>query len=192
MANGPLEITLCLVSILDDLGVPYVLGGSLASSLIGEPRATADVDLAVQINEEHITPLVRAVEGEFYVSEEAARDAVRRRASFNLIHLETVQKIDIFVLGDGLLDRRQLEGRVRITVSHDPRQELWVGAAEDQILRKLSWYSAGGEVSDRQWRDIIGIISVQGGRLDLEMLRSTAIELGLADLLKRALEEASR
>ena len=124
------------------------------------------------------------------MSEEAAVDAVCRHASFNLVHLETVQKVDLFVLGDGLLDRRQLEGRTRIVVREDPPCELWVGSAEDQILRKLTRYRAGGEVSDRQWRDVVGILSVQGPRLDLSRVREVARELELTDLLDRAISEA--
>jgi hypothetical protein len=190
LADGPLEITLRVVAILDDLGIEYVLGGSLASSIVGEPRATADVDLAVALGQDQVAPLVRALESEYYVSESAALDAVHRHASFNLVHLETVQKVDLFVLGDGVLDRRQLEGRVRMVVSEHPPRELWVGSAEDQILRKLSWYRAGGEVSDRQWRDVIGILAVQGQRLDANVLRETADQLGLSDLLERALHDA--
>jgi hypothetical protein len=192
LANGPLDIALRVVAVLDGLGIPYVLGGSLASSLVGEPRATADVDVAIRIAEEDVAPLVRAVESEFYVSEAAALDAVRRHASFNLVHLETVQKVDLFVLGDELLDRRQLEGRTRVLVSEDPPRELWVGSAEDQILRKLSWYRAGGEVSDRQWRDVIGILAVQRDRLEMETLRAVASDLDLSELLERALAEANQ
>jgi hypothetical protein len=191
VADGPLEITLRVAAILDDLRIPYVLGGSMASSLLGEPRATADVDFAIRIDEGHIASLVEAVAPEFYVSEDAARSAVRRHASFNLVHLESVQKVDLFVLGDGVLDRRQLEGRVRVVVTDDPPRELWIGSAEDQVLRKLSWYRSGGEVSDRQWRDVVGILAVQGSRLDAEQLRAVAEDLGLSDLLERALAEAT-
>lgn len=177
---------------LDELDVPYVLGGSLASSLVGEPRATADVDLAIRIDEAQLTPLVRALASEFYVSEEAAADAIRRGASFNLVHLESVQKVDLFVLGDDPLDRLQLERRVRVRIRDDPPVELWVGSVADQALRKLSRYRAGGEVSDRQWGDVVGILRVQRGRLDLESLDSDARGLGLDDLLERALREAER
>jgi hypothetical protein len=190
LADGPLDITLRVVAILDRLEIPYVLGGSLASSLVGEPRATADVDMAIRISEQDVAPLARALESDFYISEDAALDAVRRCASFNLVHLESVQKVDLFVLGDSLLDRRQLEGRVRVLVSEDPPCELWIGSVEDQVLRKLSWYRAGGEVSDRQWRDVIGILSVQKDRLEFDILRSVASDLGLADLMERALSEA--
>ena len=189
MTDGPLDITLRVVAILDDLEIPYVLGGSLASSLVGEPRATADVDLAIRISAEQLPPLFNALDPDFYVSEDAARDAVHRHASFNLVHLESVLKVDLFVLGDDLLDRRQLERRKRLQVRDDPPCELWVGSEEDQILRKLSWYEAGGRVSDRQWRDVLGILAVQRERLDMESLRTMADTLGLDELLERALGE---
>jgi hypothetical protein len=187
--EGPLDITLRVVAILDDLGIPYVLGGSLASSLLGEPRATADVDMAIRISASQLTPLLTALESDFYVSEDAARDAIERSASFNLIHLESVLKVDLFVLGDNLLDRRQLERRERVQVRDHPPCELWIGSAEDQILRKLTWYEAGGRVSDRQWRDVLGIIEVQRERLDMDSRRALANEVGLDELLERALLE---
>jgi hypothetical protein len=190
LVDGPLELTLRVVRTLDELGIAYVLGGSLASSLVGEPRATADVDLAIRIDPDQVSALVRALSRDFYISEEAVKDAVRRGTSFNAVHLESVTKVDLFVLGDDVLDRRQLERRVRILVTEDPPQQLWIGSAEDQILRKLAWYRAGGQVSDRQWRDVIGILAVQSGRLDLEELRTAAEELGLSDLVERAIVEA--
>jgi hypothetical protein len=190
LVDGPLELTLRVVRMLDELGIAYVLGGSLASSLVGEPRATADIDLAIRIDLDQVSALVRALSRDFYISEEAVKDAVRRGTSFNAVHLESVTKVDLFVLGDDVLDRRQLERRVRVLVTEDPPQQLWIGSAEDQILRKLAWYRAGGQVSDRQWRDVIGILAVQSGRLDLEELRTAAEELGLSDLVERAIAEA--
>ena len=190
MVAGPLELTLRVVRTLEGLGIPYVLGGSLASSLVGEPRATADIDLAIRIGPDQVAALVRALSRDFYISEEAVEDAVRRGTSFNVVHLESVTKVDLFVLGDDVLDRRQLERRVRVLVTEDPPQQLWIGSAEDQVLRKLAWYRAGGQVSDRQWRDVIGILAVQSGRLDLEELRTAAEELGLSDLVERAIAEA--
>lgn len=173
---------------LDRLRIPYVLGGSLASSLVGEPRATADIDLAVALTHDDVDRLVAALGEEFYVSAAAAAEAVSRRSAFNLIHLASMQKVDLFVLGDGLLDRRQIERRRRVAIGD---AELWVGAAEDQVLRKLSWFQLGGQVSDRQWRDVVAIIAVQGDRLDMADLDLAAHSLGLADLLARAREQAA-
>jgi len=118
------------------------------------------------------------------------REAVRRRSSFNAVHVASVEKVDFFVLGDGLLDRRQLERRRRVVLSDEPRRELWVTSPEDQVLRKLTWFRAGGGVSDRQWRDVVGILSAQAGSLDRANLVQAAAELGLGDLLARALVDA--
>lgn len=188
MAIGPLELAAQVAAVLDELGIAYVVGGSFASSLVGEPRATADIDVAVLLTVADAARVVEAVQGEFYVSGEAAAEAVRRHSWFNLIHLASMLKVDLFVLGDDLLDRRQLGRRRRVTVGE---VELWVGAPEDQVLRKLSWYRLGGETSDRQWRDIVAILAVQRDRLDAVDLRSTARALGLDDLLERAVQEAA-
>jgi len=187
---GTLDLALRVAVLLESLDIPYVLGGSLASSFAGKARATADIDFAVRLREKDIPGLLAALHPDWYVSEEAVRSAVARRASFNIVHHESIEKVDLFVLGDGLLDRRQLEGRRRAVLSESPRREIWIGSPEDQILRKLEWYRAGGGVSDRQWQDVLAIVSVQGDRLDRDDLRAAADDLGLRDLLERAFEQA--
>lgn len=190
MTVGPIALALELAVLFDALGVPYVTGGSVASSLVGEPRATMDLDLAVDLALEQIDPLVTALGSGWYVSRDAALDAVRRHSSFNLIHLETMQKVDLFVLGDGLLDRRQLDRRRRVQVAEEPSQALWIGSSEDQVLRKLAWYRLGGEVSQRQWADVVAILRVQADRLDADDLLTAARALSLDGLLQRAKEDA--
>ena len=185
----PIGLAVHLASTFDRLGIDYVLGGSLASSLIGEPRATNDVDIAVQLSIEATSPLVEHLRQEFYVDAEAAQEAVLRRSSFNVIHLSSMLKADIFVLGDSLIDRLQIQRRRRVLVSTEPKVELWVGSVEDQVLRKLFWFQEGGEVSDRQWRDIVGILTVQRDSVDLDLLRKDSTELGLAALLDRAVSD---
>lgn len=183
---NPLDVVVRVAAILDELGVGYVLGGSLAGSFYGEPRATADIDIAVRLTGESADRFLARAAGEFYVPTDAARRAIEAHDSFNLIDSVSPFKIDLFVLGESLLDRRQFERRVHLDVPGAPAG-LWVTSPEDVILRKLDWFREGGEVSDQQWRDILGIIRVRGDRLDLAYLESTAVDLGLDTLLRRAL-----
>ena len=184
----PLEQVVAVGAILDSLDIAWVLGGSLASSIVGEPRSTMDIDIAVRLPAERVVELVDAVRGEYYVDESMALDAVARHSSFNLIHSGTGMKVDLFALGDDPLDVRQLARRERIVV--DAEVSIWVGAADDQVLRKLRWYRMGGEVSERQWRDVPAILKVQGPRISTEELLVAADPLGLADLVERAVAEA--
>lgn len=187
MRLTPLDHLVAIGRVLDSLGVPWVLGGSLASSIVGEPRATMDIDVAVALDLGQVDLLVAAVEGDYYVSADSARDAVVRHSSFNLIHFESGMKVDLFPLSDDPLDVRQLAGRQHIDIV--PGVAVWVGAAPDQVLRKLRWFEMGGGTSERQWRDVLSILRVQGERIDHRRLLVDAEALGLGDLVTRALEE---
>lgn len=187
MLADPITVTLLVTKELELLGVPYLIGGSLASAVHGVYRATADADLVADLRPEHAAPLARALAGAFYVDEESIAEAIRRRRSFNLIHLDTMFKVDIFVSRARPFDRSQLERRVPQIVGTDPDQVGYFASAEDIVLAKLEWYRMGGEVSERQWRDILGVLKVQGERLDLAYLHHWAGELHVADLLERAL-----
>jgi hypothetical protein len=184
-----LQVSREVAGALERLGVPYLLGGSLASSLHGIPRSTQDADLVAALEERHVAPLVEALSGAFYVDEERARSAVRRRASFNVIHLATLLKVDLFVLSDDLLARQEMARRQMFELTPGG-PTVPVATAEDTVLQKLRWYRLGGSVSDRQWSDLLGVLKVQRGRLDLGYLRHGASHLEVADLLDRALDEA--
>lgn len=188
-ANEALRTCLDVARVLERLDIPYVVGGSLASSLHGIPRSTNDADLAVELGQEKVRPLVEALEGRYYVDEERARDAVRRQASFNVIELATMFKVDLFVLGAGPLDREELARRQRIELP-ESGDEVEVASAEDTVLQKLHWFQIGRGVSDRQWQDLLGVLQVQGSRLDRQYLDRGAGLLGVEDLLRRALREA--
>lgn len=192
MLPEPIAVTMIVVDALDALEVPYAIGGSLASAVHGVMRATMDADLVVDLEMQHVELLAEALGDAFYFHPETMRDAVQHRASFNLIHLETLFKVDIFVAGSGPLDRAQLARRQLHQLSKDPECCAYVTSPEDIILAKLQWYRMGGETSERQWRDVLGVLRVQANRLDREYLTRVAAELGVTGPLGRALEEAGR
>lgn len=190
MATDVLAVTLSVIDELEALGIPYALGGSLASSAHGVPRSTMDADIVADVREEHVEPLVRALSRVFYVDAEAVRDAIRQCSSFNLIHLQAMVKVDIFIPKRRPFDVAQLTRRVPEIAATEPERTIFVTSPEDTVLAKLEWYRAGGEVSDRQWSDILGILKVQAPLVDRAYLRHWAPTLGVADLLERAFEDA--
>lgn len=175
----------------EQLGVRHHVGGSLASSVYGTPRSTADVDVVAELREELIDELVKRFRDDYYVDEEAVRQAVTRCQYFNLIHLGTLMKVDIFIPEDRAFDQQELTRATRqsLDVTAGARQ-YFIKSAEDLVLRKLEWYRRGGEASERQWTDVVGVLRVQAGRLDPAYLARWAGELGVLDLLERAQQQA--
>jgi len=190
MADDALRATLAVTSILDALGLDYLIGGSLASSIHGRARSTQDADVAVDLPGDRVRHLVEALQERFYVDEEAT-EAVARGGSFNVIHLETMFKVDLFVLGADAMSRAELARRQRYRIGDD-LVEVFVASAEDTILQKLLWYRKGNEVSDRQWRDVIEVLRTQEGRLDWQYLEKWAGVAGLHDLLAEVRLEAEQ
>jgi hypothetical protein len=191
MPGEATRITLLVAHTLEQLGIPYAVCGSLASSLHGVMRSTLDVDIVADMQLEHVQPLVGALSSEFYADAEMMRDAIKHHRSFNLIHYETAFKVDIFIRKLRAFDRMQLERRVLAVIATDPERSIYVVSPEDIILAKLDWYRLGDQVSDRQWRDILGVLKNRAGELDLAYLQKWAGELQVGDLLERALREAS-
>jgi len=185
-----IEITLKVIAIFEKLGIRYSIGGSLASSAFGIPRATMDIDIVADIKQENVPLLQECLEKEFYADMDMIREAVRRKSSFNIIHLESLYKVDIFILQEHPFDLQALARRVQKRVSEDNPQEPFFSTPEDIILNKLKWYKDGGGVSDRQWNDILGVLKVQGKDLDMPYLSEWAEKLNLSALLARAIEEA--
>ncbi len=190
MPSEPVAVTLLVVEALEQLNVPYLIGGSLASALYGVGRTTVDTDLVADLQPDHVEPLAGALASTFYVDVETIREAIRQRASFSVIHLELMFKVDVFIPKPRPFDRAQFERRVAQTIAPDTDRTAYFASAEDTILAKLEWYRLGNETSERQWRDVLGVLAAQAGRLDLNYLRQSAATLGVADLLERALVEA--
>jgi hypothetical protein len=186
------EVALLVTAVLDSLEIPYVIGGAVASVVRGVPRSTVDADLVADIQPEQISPFVHALKDDFYVDPLSMLDAIQHRSSFNLIHLETMFKVDIFLPKQRSFDRMQLERRGREVIMVEPERTAWVASAEDTVLAKLEWFRLGGEVSERQWRDVLGVLKTQGDRIDVDYLRTWAAELHVLDLLEHALVEANR
>lgn len=189
MISEQMAVTLLVIDTLEKLNVRYLIGGSLASALYGVPRATLDADLVADLRMEHAEPLARSLADVFYADAEMIRDAVRQQRSFNVIHLETAFKVDVFVRKNRAFDESQLARRTRQIVATDPERTAFVASAEDTILAKLEWYRLGGETSERQWRDVLGIVKAQSERLDKDYLQMWAMQLGVADLLDKILKE---
>lgn len=188
--QAPLSVVLQVIDVLDALGVRYHLGGSFASAVHGVPRQTMDADLVVDLDAASVVSLVERLHGGFYVDDDVAVSAVARHGSFNAVHFKTGFKVDFFVKGTGEFDRAELERSQLAQVAIDPPRSVFVKTAEDTILRKLEWYRRGGEVSERQWRDVLGILVTVGERLDLTHLRRWATRLAVLDLLERAIAAA--
>ncbi len=188
MTKGPLDLVRQVAHLLDELDIPYALGGSMASSLFGEPRSTVDVDIAIRLAPDQGIELLERAEADFYVPVEAARAAIEANASFNLVDVTAGLKVDLFVLGDGLLDQMQIDRRINVAIP-GIATGIWVTSPEVQVLRKLDWYRRGGWTSDRQWRDVVGILRTTHP-LDTGSLLEAARSIGLDDVLTVALEQA--
>jgi hypothetical protein len=189
LLTEPVQITQRIVQEFEDLKIRYYVGGSLASSLHGIPRATQDVDIIADIAFHHIPKLVSALEAEFYIEGDMIKGAIQRRKSFNLIHYETMFKVDIFIPKLDIAAQEEMERRQQYQVSDSPQQLLYLASAEDIILNKLKWFQMGGGVSERQWNDVLGVMQIQHTKLDRSYLERSAQQRGIADLLQKVFNE---
>jgi len=179
------------IKVLDKLSISYYISGSIASSAFGLPRSTMDIDIVVDLQSSHISQLKQNLEGEFYIDEDMIKEAIDRLSSFNLIHLETAIKIDVFIHKRGSYQDSAFNRRQKDTlVENDKSFEFYFSSPEDIILNKLQWYEKGNRVSERQWLDVLGVIKVQGDSLDKDYLINWAQKLDIYNLLVDVFTEA--
>jgi hypothetical protein len=180
-----------VLEVLTKLGIPYALGGSMASSVYGVPRYTHDADVTAEPFPGKEAQLAAAFGEDFYLSESAIRDAVRLRSSFNIINTSIGFKVDVFVRKDRPFDKSAMSRRVALELPDAPNQPIVLHTPEDVILFKLWWFRLGNLASEQQFRDIIGVLQVQAGKLDDAYLDHWAADLGVTDLLARARQDAN-
>lgn len=178
-----------VVSAFEQLAIPYYIGGSIASSAFGVPRATLDIDLVAIIMRRQVKPLAAYLQDKYYLDPDQIILAIKKKSSFNLIHLASMIKVDVFIMKDREYDLESFSRIKADTLIEGDSRKYFLAAPEDIILNKLEWFRLGGEISDRQWGDILGVMRVQGESLDMKYLRSWAQKLALSDFLKKALSQ---
>lgn len=171
----------------DRLGVRHYIGGSVASTMHGAIRSTMDVDVVCDLQADQVDAFLSAFGGDFYVSEAAARQAVKKRSCFNLIHLPTAYKVDVFVSRGRPFDVAAMERAVPLPLAAGQNTTVPVATAEDSIVAKLEWFRLGDESSERQWHDVSRLVALHGDALDIAHMRRMADSVGVADLLDRLL-----
>lgn len=179
-----------LISAFEEIGIPYYICGSIASSAYGISRATQDIDFVSDISKESVEILVEKLKDKYFIDADMIKDAIDSQSSFNLIHLKTMMKVDVFILKNNLFHRKTIQRKIKDNLDENEDSiEIFLCSPEDVILSKLIWYVSGNEISERQWLDIIGVIKVQQKNLDLEYLNHWATELNIERLLQKAFLE---
>lgn len=178
-----------VVAAFRQLGIRHYVGGSIASSFHGAARSTMDVDLVAELREGHISDFLRCFGDDYYVSDSAVRDAVRRKSCFNLIHLPSSFKVDVFVSQARPFDQDAMKRAALEQLGDDRTVEVPIATAEDTIISKLEWYRRTEETSQRQWDDVTRVLKLLSDSADVEYLRRAAELVGVEDLLDRLLAE---
>jgi hypothetical protein len=191
MLPEPIAVTIKVTDVLEKLGIPYFISGSLASTLYGMEGTTQDADIIADLRAEHVQPFVASLKNEFFLDEPMITESILTNSNFNIIHRESMFKVDVFIPLPRPFHQSQL-ARVHVqTFPGNPEVSARFASAEDTILSKLEWYRQRGEVSESQWRDVLGVLRTKAGALDLDYLRMWGKELKVSDLLEQLLEESN-
>jgi hypothetical protein len=178
-----------VVAAFRQLGIRHYVGGSVASSFHGATRTTMDVDLVCELEEKHVQAFVGSFSDDYYISEPAIRDAVRRSSCFNLIYLPTSWKVDVFISRRRPFDQDAMQRASLQLLGGVHRIDVHVATADDSIISKLEWYRLSNETSNRQWDDVSRLITLLGETADLTYLENAATSVGVRDLLTRLLDQ---
>ncbi len=171
--------------LLQSRGIRYYIGGSVASSFHGAVRSTMDVDLVCELTEEDVPFLLKQLGDDYYASEPAIREAIRRKSCFKLIHLATSFKVDAFVSRQRPFDLQTILRAQIGTLGLEKTLAVPIATAEDIIIIKLEWYRLGGETSEQQWDDVLRLMALLGNTADLVYLQQASESVGVEDLLQR-------
>jgi hypothetical protein len=182
------DVFQAVLSAFDRLEIPFLISGSVASSFHGIPRNTNDIDIVADIQRNQLPAFFEVLGPDFLADPIAAADAIDHGRAFNLIHSKAALKFDIFPVGQDAFGHSELRRRhfAVTTIPGLEHIEFPVASPEDSILSKLVWYRTTGDTSDRQWRDILSVLSIQKNRLDRGYLDEWAAKLGVSDLLLKA------
>ena len=162
MQNEPIEVTLKVTVVFEKLGIPYLIAGSLASTLYGMVRTTQDSDIVVVMRLEHLQAFVAFLQDEFYIDQEMIAEAIQRNSSFNIIHRETMFKVDVFIPRPRPFLQAQLDRAQRQTFSFETEISAKFASPEDTILAKLEWENPTGSLKDRMANAVISRAEADG------------------------------
>ncbi|HAG50513.1 MAG: hypothetical protein A2X87_00215 [Deltaproteobacteria bacterium GWC2_42_51] len=181
------ELLKKVIKALEDAKLEYMVTGSVASSLQGEPRSTHDIDLVISVQKSAVKKLVKAFPPpDFHLDEESILDAIDKKGMFNLINIREGDKVDFWILTNEPFDKSRFSRKYEEEVMGIKMQ---VSSPEDTILMKLKWAKLSGG-SEKQFTDALRVYEVQSEKLDREYLESWARELNIESLWRRLLAEA--
>jgi hypothetical protein len=178
-----------IIEVFESLGIRYYLSGSIACSVYGLPRGAQDIDVVADIQTEHVSALVKHLQGAYTINAQALRDAIAQRNAFSLLHLSSLVKVDVMLPSGTPFDSLVLQ-RARQLSLIEGYQPIWIASPEEVVLMRLEWYRDRGATADDQWNDMLGVLKVEAPTMDLTYLRHVAPTLNVSGLLEQALIDA--
>lgn len=176
-----------VIKSLNEVGIPYMISGSVGSSFHGQPRATNDTDIVIDPARDQLVHFIESLGPDFYISKEAALEAIENNSMFNIIDIRSGYKADLIMCKKRPFSRQEFARRICATISG---LDVYILSPEDSILSKLEW--SKDCLSQVQIADALGVLAVQKDKLDYEYLKYWAGQLGIENALNRLIEEAEK